>query len=230
MAKLQAKNPLTGNNISLNPMNLLGLVLGGVVLWGVVATSQNVAKQVTDKVNNRYIDLVPNALSQEVKVVNQKNTLDKGDKKMKRRSALIAADFQSGDVACTGGQFTEIGRYAVKAGQYMTLGWGFSASQSDADGRIFMNVKNTSDAAITGKVLISIFTPEDRHYADLFEDRTENLNTSATDRTKQLPFPEMMQGFGKDWIYKIFFKPDSTATVDNGHTVLVASVTVEPKY
>lgn len=149
---------------------------------------------------------------------------------MKRRSALIASDFQSGDVSCTAGQFTEIGRYAVKAGQYLTMGWGFSASQSDADGRIYAEIKDTADAEITGKLMISVYTPEDRHYNDLFEDRTENLNSSATDRTKQLPFPEMNEGYGKDWIYKLFFNPDTTATVDNGNTTLVASVTVEPKY
>lgn len=148
---------------------------------------------------------------------------------MKRRSALIASDFQSADVLCTAGQYTEFGRYVIGSGRYVTLGWGYLASQSDADGRIYFNPETTVAAAMTGTLLISVFTPEDRHFMDLFEDRTENLFTSATDRTKQLPFPETGEGYGKDWILKLFFKPDATGTIDFGTTELVMAITIESK-
>jgi len=149
----------------------------------------------------------------------------------KRRSALIASNFQSADVAVTQNQFTEIGRHVVGSGMYLTLGYGFSNSQVDADGRIYALIKDTADATLEGTLLISIYTPEDRHHRDLFEARTEDLNSSLTDRQKQIPFPEMDTGYGKDWIYKIFFKPDATGkTVDNGLTKIVMTTTIEPKF
>jgi hypothetical protein len=132
---------------------------------------------------------------------------------MKRRSALTIRDFMTADIALTQNQFVEIGKFVIGAGRYITPGWGYLSSQADADGRIFFHPETTAQADISGTLLISLYTPEDRHYADLFEDRTENLYTNIADRTKQLPFPEMVDagGSGKDWIIKLFFKSDTAA-------------------
>ena len=148
----------------------------------------------------------------------------------KRRSALIASDFQSADVACTAGRFTEIGRYVIGKGRYVTMGYGFLESQSDAAGRIFADIKDTADAAVPGTLMISVYTPEGRHYEDLFDDRTENLTSSSTNRTLQIPFAEFATGYGEDWIYVLLFDPDTTATVDFGLTDIVMNVTIEPKF
>lgn len=72
MAKLGATNPLTGNKMDLSLKGIGGLLVGGVVLWGIVATSQNIGKIATNKLNNKYVDFVPESMaSGEVKIVDQ---------------------------------------------------------------------------------------------------------------------------------------------------------------
>lgn len=70
MAKLQAKNPLTGNNMDLSLGGIGGLLLGGLVLWGVVATSQNIGATISRKANSKFVDFQPDAITRaETKVV-----------------------------------------------------------------------------------------------------------------------------------------------------------------
>lgn len=73
MAKLNATNPLTGTKMNLSIGGIISMLLGGLLLWGVAATTQNLGKAVTERVNNKYVDFEPNRLaSGETKVVNQK--------------------------------------------------------------------------------------------------------------------------------------------------------------
>lgn len=70
MAKVGATNPLTGNKIPLTLGSVGGYLLGALFLMGVFATTQNIGKAVTNRVNNKYVDFSPESFnSGEVKVV-----------------------------------------------------------------------------------------------------------------------------------------------------------------
>lgn len=124
-------------------------------------------------------------------------------------------------------QWTEIGQYVIEAGLYYTPGWGFSTSQSDADGRIFVKIMDDTATAveIAGTIRIVAYTPDDLPIGVLFESRTEALNSSATDRTKQLPFPSLGIELGQDYKYKIFFKADRSDIIDRADCIVLIDIT-----
>lgn len=68
--KVGAINPVTGSKIPMNLGSIGGYLLGALFLMGIYATTQNIGKAVTDRVNNKYVDFVPNSnTSGEVKIV-----------------------------------------------------------------------------------------------------------------------------------------------------------------
>jgi hypothetical protein len=69
VAKLSVKNPLTGNNMDTSIKGIVGLLAGGLLLFGVVATAQNAGKYITKKTNNK-LDFEPDPITRaETKVV-----------------------------------------------------------------------------------------------------------------------------------------------------------------
>lgn len=74
MAKLNATNPLTGSKMNMSLGGIVSMLIGGLVLWFVAATSQSAARQIGNRVNNKYLDFEVDQLrSNEVKVVNSKS-------------------------------------------------------------------------------------------------------------------------------------------------------------
>lgn len=124
-------------------------------------------------------------------------------------------------------KWVEIGEYIIEAGLYYTPGWGFSTSQSDADGRIFAKMMDNAGTAVEvkGTLRIVAYTSDDLPIGVLFESRSEALNSSATDRTKQLPFPSLPIELGQDYKYKFFFKADVSATLDRADCVMLIDIT-----
>jgi hypothetical protein len=144
------------------------------------------------------------------------------------RSALTTSDFMTGTVACTQGLFTRLGARTIQAGELLSLGFGTQSGQQDAQGRIFVDVRdNTASpgAIVPGVVRLTVYTPQDRPLVILAEFRVETLNQNSADRTKQLPFPESIYQLSEDKKLVIEFKPDATATVSNTNTKMVIDIT-----
>lgn len=144
------------------------------------------------------------------------------------RSALTVNDFMTGTVTCNGGIFTRLGARIIQAGELMSLGYGSQGGQNDSQGRIFVDIRdNTASPGVVvpGIVRITAYTPQDRPLVILCEFRVETLNQNATDRTKQLPFPESIYQISEDKKLVVEFKPDSTATVSNLNTKMVIDIT-----
>lgn len=148
----------------------------------------------------------------------------------KYRGALTRPDIMTdATVNVFASRFTQIGEVKIGAGIWYTLGYGFSASQGDAEGRIYAIFQTAVPAEVKGTLRIEAFTPDDRNIAVLFESRTEALNSSATDRTKQIPFPEMMQALGEDYKFKFFFKADADNVLTSANCTIVIDITKESK-
>lgn len=128
------------------------------------------------------------------------------------RSSLKTSDFITANIALQLGKWVEIGARKVEAGIYLGLGFGFSNSQSDADGRIYAVLKDTAAVEVIGEIRLAPYTPDEMPFGPVVaEIPTNKLNSSATDMTKQLPFPA--QGgpimLGQDYQWKMFFRPSS---------------------
>ena len=146
-------------------------------------------------------------------------------------SALTRADFIPDAVAsvvCPAGRFTELGRFIIVAGVAIALGHGELAGQDAAHGRIFADIRDagtTPGLVINGLLRFDIHTPQDFVERTLWQERTENLRTSATDRQQQIPMPIIPDVVGEDWFLVMKFRPDATATVGRANTLLVVSAT-----
>ena len=140
------------------------------------------------------------------------------------RSALVTSDFMTGTVSCPSGLFTRLGARTIQAGELLSLGYGPQSGQQDAQGRIFVDIRdNTASpgAQVNGTVRLTAYTPQDRPLVILAEFRTEALNQNSADRTKLLPWPESIYQLSEDKKLVIEFKPDATATISNANTKMV---------
>lgn len=143
-------------------------------------------------------------------------------------SALTENDLMTGDVAVVTDGFVKIGSYKVLAGQLVTLGNGNIVTMSDAIGRIYCKFQDASPAEVKGILRIAIHSPQDRPILIVREYRTELLNTSATDRTKQLPFPQ----WGNNWVQKdklivLEFMADTAATIKKANSDILFDITIQ---
>ena len=143
------------------------------------------------------------------------------------RSALTLADFGSGTVACTAGQFTQLGSYQLAAGEYFAFGYGVQDGMDSAQGRIYGKFQTSSPAEIKGTLRIRILSSQNKELADLGRWRTEVLNTSASDRRQQTPFPFREPFAQEDRKLVIEFDPDSTSTVSFSDSALQLDMTFD---
>lgn len=149
----------------------------------------------------------------------------------KYRSTWTAKDFIKDNTILTAGKWVEIGEFIPSAGLYYTPGFGFSSSQSDADGRVFFNLQSAT-AEIKGALRLACYTPDEQPVpggAIKWEARTEALNSVEADRTKQLPHPEMDFALGEDYRFKLMFKADANATIDAAKCKMLMDITMESK-
>lgn len=142
-------------------------------------------------------------------------------------SALNAANFAlNGNAVPADGNFHEIGRYQVPEGIGVGLGSGVHAAQDTATGRVYMNLQNATPANIDGVIRIEVHNPQDRSQFVAFEQRTDQLRTSESDRRQQIPFPTLQQSLiGPYWYFVMYFKADAASTPAAADTVLLMSAT-----
>lgn len=131
-------------------------------------------------------------------------------------------------VVCTAGQFTELGRVVVPAGVAIALGFGELEGQDGARGRFFLDMRDNATApgvVSNGLVRFDLHSPQDFVERTIYQERTENLRTSATDRTQQAPMPIIPDVVGEDWAIVLKYRPDATVTVGQVNTQLIVSAT-----
>lgn len=141
------------------------------------------------------------------------------------RSAFTKTELMSGDVVLTAGAWARLGSYEVKAGETISIGYGALSGMDNAIGRIYGVMNTAASAEIKGKLRISIYSPQDRPIKIMHEWRTEVLNTSATDRTKQTPLAEGIEIITEDKKIVVEFLPDTSATVAKAQSTLIMDIT-----
>jgi hypothetical protein len=134
------------------------------------------------------------------------------------RSTFKATDFAAADVTMVANQYVEYGRYTVKAGQGVALGYGALAGQDSATGRIYAKFIDDTFGDVTveeGMVRIEIRNPQDRPVKTIFEARTEALRTmvAAPSSDQLIPLPMMADVVTEDFSIVILFKADAADTI-----------------
>jgi hypothetical protein len=142
------------------------------------------------------------------------------------RDAFTQNDLMSkATYSVVAGETVRLGAYVVKAGEVVSMGCGRSDGQENATGRIYALIKNAT-VELTGKLRISVYSPQDRPITILGEYRTNILSANATDRTKQLPFPESPVWVQEDQKIVLEFTPDVTdAALTKAQCVLLFDIT-----
>lgn len=146
------------------------------------------------------------------------------------RSAFTKNDLISGaTVPIVLGQYNKLGQYVVSAGETISVGFGQLSGMDNAIGRIYGILKDSAATPVElkGKLRLSIYSPQDRPMKIVWELRTESLNTSAADRTKQTPLPEGIEEVTEDKKIVLEFLPDAigNGTVSKANSDLIFDIT-----
>jgi hypothetical protein len=142
------------------------------------------------------------------------------------RSAFTKADLMQGaTIVCALGQFNRLGVYNVQAGELVSPGYAGQSGQDNAQGRLYVKLQDATPAVANGLLRLSIFSPQDRPLEIIQEWRTETLNTSATDRSLQVPFPEYDAWISEDKKVVLEFKPDAGVTLTVANCTVLMDVT-----
>jgi hypothetical protein len=143
------------------------------------------------------------------------------------RSAFTKEDLLFTSTPCNAGQYTKIGEYKIVAGELVKLGY-LQGDQAGAEGRIHIELKNSAGTTLSGTIRLVALSPQDMplNPSILFEARTEALNQSSSDRTKQIPFNDLGIALSEDKKYAVNFKPDgSSVTVDKAKSTVLMDIT-----
>jgi hypothetical protein len=138
---------------------------------------------------------------------------------------LLATDLLAEDVACPVGKYTYMGAYTVKAGEVIFPGYGAAQNLDDAVGRIYMKFQKAGPTEVKGEVQLAILSPQDIPLYVYGTWRTEDLNTDASNKTLQLPFPKSDIGLSKDKKLALYFKSDTADTIDVSICTILMDIT-----
>lgn len=144
------------------------------------------------------------------------------------RSALTENEMiDAASVDVLAGQFVKLGERKVEAGELITIGFGMQSGQQSAQGRIYMDIQNSTPAALEGTLRLSVYSPQDRPLKIMGEWRTETLRTGAGDRTQQVPLPENLTWLSEDKKLVLEFEADASGTVSKTNTNILLDTTTE---
>lgn len=145
------------------------------------------------------------------------------------QSAYTRANFFTVNTASLpAGRFSELGRVVIPAGTAVALGFGELEGQDSSRGRIVMDVRDAGTPpglVVNGVVRFDLHTPQDFVERTIYQERTENLRTSLTDRTQQSAMPIIPDVVGEDWAIVLKFNPDVATIVGAANTILTVSST-----
>ena len=117
------------------------------------------------------------------------------------------------DIECPNTAFTKVAYFQVPAQQQIALGSG-KVTDSGRDDREYVRVRLDSvSGQIAGKVRIGYTNANETNIQIVKEERTDNIGTAST-----VKLAEQGQLAGEDSYLIIYFKPDTTTTVDYSDT------------
>lgn len=137
--------------------------------------------------------------------------------------------FKADTVSLVKGEPIRVGERTVQAGEKISIGYGVQSGMDNAVGRIYADFKNSESTPgnVEGLVRLSVWSPQNRLMKILKEWRTEELRTSSTDRTKQIPLPEHEIEITEDKKLVLEIVADADATLSKANSTLVMSTTIE---
>lgn len=145
------------------------------------------------------------------------------------RDTLRMPDFQTVDQALVAGVWQELGHHDIPNGLEMLMGYGQTSGQANAQGRIYASIVAAGPVAILGKARFELRNPVGRPMITLAEFDLASLTTSATDRSQQMPQPEIGEIMSERWILVFLVNVDTGATADVSICDLRLDVTVRDK-
>lgn len=156
---------------------------------------------------------------------------DSNARKFRRR--LTEADLVEDAKSIPTGEFTKLGDgFTVPAQEQYRWGFG-AASAPDNQGYFYADIQQDAGAgAAEGLLRLEQRDAQERTTIVVFEERTEGLDGSLTDRQNQIALPEQRDfpKVGRDSILAVSMDPDSTFTIGtaSGETVVLGPTTVYP--
>lgn len=118
-----------------------------------------------------------------------------------------------------------IGEYQVQAGEIVRLGYG-NGGQASALGRIYAAINDSTPEKIDGTLRIIVASAQDIPLAVVYEARTEDLVSGATDVTKRQAFNEALINaqVKEDKKIQLWFIADATTTISTSDSTFQMSV------
>lgn len=119
-----------------------------------------------------------------------------------------------------------LARKTVPAG--VELAWGYGrASASDNQGILYVDLQNSTPAAVDGNLIFAQETATGRFERYVAEYDTTRLQGSTTDRQQQVPFPEAVNypTVKKDMDILLRLNPNSTDTVSLSDSTTILPIT-----
>ena len=145
------------------------------------------------------------------------------------RKRLTETDLVADGTSLTAGEYTKLGQFTVPAQEQYR--WGFGAAEFEANqGYLYVDPQTSTPAEFEGSLRIQQRDAQEREIVTVYEERTAVLDGSQTDRTQQQAFPEQRAypKVGRDSKLNLSMDPDSTSTISQADTTILAPVTVYP--
>jgi hypothetical protein len=141
-----------------------------------------------------------------------------------------ATDFGlTANVVCQPSQYSIVGKVTVPYGQQVTFGVG-GVGAVDTRAVAYINLWDTSGAAIDGKIRLSLTDPNQVQEIVIAEQRTERFRASQTDINNGFRLGEYPIKAGEQSLLLIKLYPDSATAVtikyDGSNTKILMPVTV----
>lgn len=142
---------------------------------------------------------------------------------------LTESDLITDGTTLSDGEFTKTGDFVVPAQERYR--WGFGAAKHEANqGYLYVDLQTSSPSAIDGLLRVQQRDAQEREIVTVYEERTNVLDGSQTDRTQQQAFPEQRDypKVGRDSKLNLSMDPDSDDSVSQSDSTVLAPVTVYP--
>ena len=147
-------------------------------------------------------------------------------RKQKFEKTLTLSDMTSTNTSVKAGTWVKIFEYQVGAQQMAT--WGAGGIVNGVDNRkiAYLKLKNSGGTEISGWVRLVIADANEVRKVVVFEERTERLSASKTDKTKAYLLGEYGIKAKEDSKLIIEFKADSDDTISTDNSEAMLPITI----
>lgn len=93
------------------------------------------------------------------------------------------------DTTVTDDEFRTVETLDVDKGEGVVAGQGQARDQTDAVGRIFLDIQNSTPAAISGKVRLVALNSQNRVVTVIYQSQISSVSVGSGNRADRRPFP-----------------------------------------